>query len=328
MTGGHKPGDAHGPADTSILGPRAQEPYGDGIVLLEGPRLVLLFQQQQETTAGAGPGPAQGRALSHGGRVLAYPCPGAASPDAGLPGDTLLPWHPCQLPVEFLLLLTVPVVDPDKEDGNWKRPLNCLHLAISPLVLVLTLQSGACEYPLPQAGPPSSPPHSRVFFATVPPGPEPAAESWAYSRHLIYVCAVRDTSVPRSAGPVLPATDGGCKLVTLRPGPALCSLACIKILGDFTSESRSGLLKKTWAPFPKGELAGAEKGAPGGGLPAVCSHAVPSLASWGTWLGNWSFLCLLQAVLALSDLLWLKKCLVLSGAFQPLPLGLLPVVCL
>ncbi|XP_012586269.1 PREDICTED: sodium/potassium/calcium exchanger 6, mitochondrial [Condylura cristata] len=48
-----------------------------------------------------------------------------------------------KLPVEFLLLLTVPVVDPDKEDRNWKRPLNCLHLAISPLVLVLTLQSGA-----------------------------------------------------------------------------------------------------------------------------------------------------------------------------------------
>uniref|UniRef100_A0A8C0TPU8 Solute carrier family 8 member B1 n=1 Tax=Canis lupus familiaris TaxID=9615 RepID=A0A8C0TPU8_CANLF len=48
-----------------------------------------------------------------------------------------------KLPVEFLLLLTVPVVDPDKEDGNWKRPLNCLHLVISPLVLALTLQSGA-----------------------------------------------------------------------------------------------------------------------------------------------------------------------------------------
>ncbi|XP_058387467.1 mitochondrial sodium/calcium exchanger protein [Diceros bicornis minor] len=48
-----------------------------------------------------------------------------------------------KLPVEFLLLLTVPVMDPDKEDGNWKRPLNCLHLVISPLVLVLTLQSGA-----------------------------------------------------------------------------------------------------------------------------------------------------------------------------------------
>uniref|UniRef100_H0Y216 Mitochondrial sodium/calcium exchanger protein n=1 Tax=Otolemur garnettii TaxID=30611 RepID=H0Y216_OTOGA len=48
-----------------------------------------------------------------------------------------------KLPVEFLLLLTVPVVDPDRDDRNWKRPLNCLHLVISPLVLVLTLQSGA-----------------------------------------------------------------------------------------------------------------------------------------------------------------------------------------
>ncbi|XP_069353094.1 mitochondrial sodium/calcium exchanger protein [Eulemur rufifrons] len=47
-----------------------------------------------------------------------------------------------KLPVEFLLLLTVPVVDPDRDDRNWKRPLNCLHLVISPLVLVLTLQSG------------------------------------------------------------------------------------------------------------------------------------------------------------------------------------------
>ena len=49
--------------------------------------------------------------------------------------------------MEFLLLLTVPVVDPDKDDRNWKRPLNCLQLVISPLVLVLTLQSGVCEYP-------------------------------------------------------------------------------------------------------------------------------------------------------------------------------------
>uniref|UniRef100_A0A8C3X8B6 Mitochondrial sodium/calcium exchanger protein n=1 Tax=Catagonus wagneri TaxID=51154 RepID=A0A8C3X8B6_9CETA len=48
-----------------------------------------------------------------------------------------------KLPVEFLLLLTVPVMDPDKEDGNWQRPLNCLHLVISPLFVVLTLQSGA-----------------------------------------------------------------------------------------------------------------------------------------------------------------------------------------
>lgn len=44
------------------------------------------------------------------------------------------------------MLLTVPVVDPDKDDRNWKRPLNCLQLVISPLVLVLTLQSGVCKY--------------------------------------------------------------------------------------------------------------------------------------------------------------------------------------
>ncbi|XP_006901077.1 PREDICTED: sodium/potassium/calcium exchanger 6, mitochondrial [Elephantulus edwardii] len=48
-----------------------------------------------------------------------------------------------KLPVEFFLLLTVPVVDPDREDRNWKRPLNCLHLVTSPLFCVLTLQSGA-----------------------------------------------------------------------------------------------------------------------------------------------------------------------------------------
>ncbi|XP_006874099.1 PREDICTED: sodium/potassium/calcium exchanger 6, mitochondrial [Chrysochloris asiatica] len=47
-----------------------------------------------------------------------------------------------KLPVEFMLLLTVPVVDPDKDDRNWKRPLNCLHLLTSPLFCVLTLQSG------------------------------------------------------------------------------------------------------------------------------------------------------------------------------------------
>ncbi|XP_050971763.1 mitochondrial sodium/calcium exchanger protein [Labeo rohita] len=47
-----------------------------------------------------------------------------------------------KVPVEVLLLLTVPVVDTDKEDHNWKRPLNCLHLITGPLVCVLTLQSG------------------------------------------------------------------------------------------------------------------------------------------------------------------------------------------
>uniref|UniRef100_A0A3B4B545 Sodium/calcium exchanger membrane region domain-containing protein n=1 Tax=Periophthalmus magnuspinnatus TaxID=409849 RepID=A0A3B4B545_9GOBI len=46
-------------------------------------------------------------------------------------------------PLEFLLLLCIPVVDPDKEDKNWKRPLNCLHLIIAPLVCVFAFQSGA-----------------------------------------------------------------------------------------------------------------------------------------------------------------------------------------
>lgn len=47
-----------------------------------------------------------------------------------------------KVPLEVLLLLTVPVVDTDKEDHNWKRPLNCLHIITGPLVCVLTLQSG------------------------------------------------------------------------------------------------------------------------------------------------------------------------------------------
>ncbi|KAM9360288.1 mitochondrial sodium/calcium exchanger protein [Symphorus nematophorus] len=45
-------------------------------------------------------------------------------------------------PIEVLLLLCIPVVDPDKEDKNWRRPLNCLHLITAPLVCVLTFQSG------------------------------------------------------------------------------------------------------------------------------------------------------------------------------------------
>uniref|UniRef100_A0A8C8R7M9 Mitochondrial sodium/calcium exchanger protein n=1 Tax=Pelusios castaneus TaxID=367368 RepID=A0A8C8R7M9_9SAUR len=48
-----------------------------------------------------------------------------------------------KMPVEFVMLLTVPVVDPDEEDQNWRRPLNCLHLITSPLVCILTLKSGA-----------------------------------------------------------------------------------------------------------------------------------------------------------------------------------------
>uniref|UniRef100_A0A8C4HE49 Sodium/calcium exchanger membrane region domain-containing protein n=1 Tax=Dicentrarchus labrax TaxID=13489 RepID=A0A8C4HE49_DICLA len=45
-------------------------------------------------------------------------------------------------PLEVLLLLCIPVVDPDKEDKNWRRPLNCLHLITAPLVCVLVFQSG------------------------------------------------------------------------------------------------------------------------------------------------------------------------------------------
>ncbi|OXB56791.1 hypothetical protein ASZ78_014310 [Callipepla squamata] len=48
-----------------------------------------------------------------------------------------------KVPVELVLLLTVPVVDPDKEDLNWKRPLNCLHIITGPVLCVLTLKSGA-----------------------------------------------------------------------------------------------------------------------------------------------------------------------------------------
>ncbi|NWV86134.1 NCLX protein, partial [Dasyornis broadbenti] len=48
-----------------------------------------------------------------------------------------------KVPVELVLLLTVPVVDPDKDDQNWKRPLNCLHILTSPLLCILTLKSGA-----------------------------------------------------------------------------------------------------------------------------------------------------------------------------------------
>ncbi|XP_075070037.1 mitochondrial sodium/calcium exchanger protein [Mixophyes fleayi] len=47
-----------------------------------------------------------------------------------------------KVPVEMLLLLTVPIVDPDKEDRNWQRPLNCLHLITSPLLCVFCLNSG------------------------------------------------------------------------------------------------------------------------------------------------------------------------------------------
>ncbi|KAM8960676.1 mitochondrial sodium/calcium exchanger protein [Pelodytes ibericus] len=47
-----------------------------------------------------------------------------------------------KVPVELLLLLSVPVVDPDKEDRNWQRPLNCLHLIVSPVLSIFTINSG------------------------------------------------------------------------------------------------------------------------------------------------------------------------------------------
>lgn len=46
-------------------------------------------------------------------------------------------------PLEFLLLLCIPVVDPDKDDKNWKRPLNCLHLITAPLICLFAFQSAA-----------------------------------------------------------------------------------------------------------------------------------------------------------------------------------------
>lgn len=51
-----------------------------------------------------------------------------------------------QVPTEVLLLLCIPVVDPDKEDKNWRRPLNCLQLITAPLVCLLTFRSGQCKY--------------------------------------------------------------------------------------------------------------------------------------------------------------------------------------
>lgn len=51
-----------------------------------------------------------------------------------------------QAPLEVLLLLCVPVVDPDKEDKNWRRPLNSLHLITAPLVCLLVFKSGECEH--------------------------------------------------------------------------------------------------------------------------------------------------------------------------------------
>uniref|UniRef100_V9KG07 Sodium/potassium/calcium exchanger 6-like protein n=1 Tax=Callorhinchus milii TaxID=7868 RepID=V9KG07_CALMI len=47
-----------------------------------------------------------------------------------------------KMPIEFVLLICIPVVDPDLESRNWKRPLNCLHIVTGPLVCVLTFKAG------------------------------------------------------------------------------------------------------------------------------------------------------------------------------------------
>ncbi|XP_018416447.1 PREDICTED: sodium/potassium/calcium exchanger 6, mitochondrial [Nanorana parkeri] len=57
------------------------------------------------------------------------------------------PWHwkilkVVKYPIEVLLRISVPVVDPDKEDYNWQRPLNCIHLITSPVLCVFGLNSG------------------------------------------------------------------------------------------------------------------------------------------------------------------------------------------
>ncbi|XP_062890418.1 mitochondrial sodium/calcium exchanger protein [Mobula hypostoma] len=56
-----------------------------------------------------------------------------------------LPWKifKClKLPIEFLLLLCIPVVDFDQDDHNWKRPLNCLQIVTGSLVCILVFKSG------------------------------------------------------------------------------------------------------------------------------------------------------------------------------------------
>lgn len=76
--------------------------------------------------------------------------------------------------MELVLLLTVPVVDPDKDDLNWKRPLNCLHILTSPLLCVLTLKSGACKSP----GWSQFPGGDRTEMATKALGSAGAHQSW------------------------------------------------------------------------------------------------------------------------------------------------------
>ncbi|XP_078410185.1 mitochondrial sodium/calcium exchanger protein isoform X1 [Cetorhinus maximus] len=57
-----------------------------------------------------------------------------------------LPWNIFKcltLPIEFLLLICIPVVDSSQEDRNWKRPLNCLQIVTGSLACIFTLKSGS-----------------------------------------------------------------------------------------------------------------------------------------------------------------------------------------
>ncbi|XP_059511064.1 mitochondrial sodium/calcium exchanger protein isoform X2 [Stegostoma tigrinum] len=56
-----------------------------------------------------------------------------------------LPWKifKClMLPIEFFLLICIPVVDSDQEDHNWKRPLNCLQVVTGSVVCIFAFKSG------------------------------------------------------------------------------------------------------------------------------------------------------------------------------------------
>ncbi|XP_067911219.1 mitochondrial sodium/calcium exchanger protein [Heterodontus francisci] len=56
-----------------------------------------------------------------------------------------LPWKiiKClKLPIEFLLLICIPVVDSDQEDRNWKRPLNCLQIVTGSLACTFAFKCG------------------------------------------------------------------------------------------------------------------------------------------------------------------------------------------
>lgn len=183
------------------------------------------------------------------------------SRDLGLPVSSSPVPFPRQLPVEFLLLLTVPVVDPDKDDRNWKRPLNCLQLVLSPLVVVLTLQSGTCESP----GTTSSSRHPGVLGR----------------QQVLHMCSAVSFSGRPETGNLV-----GCQFCWLQVemqtggswGPGCgtvvsAGLSCVRPLGsipssteekkmenhgDFTSNFRFWLLY-LWVTFWKAKLAGAPR---------------------------------------------------------------------